>query len=448
TAAATPAAEATPVAEATPAAEPTPAPTTGRSTNYDSAATKITIWFMPNGAQPLQFMANEVEAFVKANPDIGVDYQLVDWGNAFTQIQTALQGGADACVTQLGTTWVPGFSATGGLRPYTADEIAALGGSAAFVPASWELTGVKGSSDVTALPWFVDVRAIAYRKDVFEKAGVDPATAFKDLTSFEAALEKIKAAGGVAPFVHPGRNDWNVWQNASQFLWNYGGDILNGDNKQAAFNSKEGASGIHQLVSLYGKGLTPADTLELNSAQAEQRFGGGEAASIIASSYLISQARSPKDAGGWQSDDARNNLAFAEFPAGPGGQYTFVGGSQLGIFKDCASPEAAVKFVQYLAGAESQARYGNNVGMLPALQTAQDDKAFSDPLYAPFKAAAQKGKAAPAVVQWGGIENAFQTELQGLWEDVAASPGAPVDLAVVETRLNAAAETVNGLLEQ
>ncbi len=324
-----------------------------------------------------------------------------------------------------------------------------MGGSKAFVPAAWKLTGAQGSSEVTAAPWFVDVRALAYRKDVFQKAGVDPKQAFKDLKSFEAALQKVKDANpDVAPFVHPGRNDWNVWQNASQFVWNYGGDILNKDNTQAAFNSDKSVDGVHQLTSFYGKGLTAPDTLELNSAEAEARFGNGEAASIIASSYLISQARSPKDQGGWQSDEARNNLAFAEFPAGPGGQYTFVGGSQLGIFNDCPQPEVAVKFVQYLTSNESQARYASNIGMLPAREEAQKAEAFNDPLYQPFKAGSQKGKAAPAIVEWGGIENAFQTELQGLWEEVAASEGEPIDRETVKQRLDAAAETVNGLLGQ
>lgn len=407
------------------------------------------MWFMPNGAEPLKYVATEAEAFAKANPDIGIDYQLVDWGNAYNQIQTALQGGSDACITQLGTTWVPGFAATGGLRPFTEAEIQAVGGKDAFVAASWRATGIEGSNEVVALPWIVDIRAIAYRKDIFEKAGINPEEAFKDLASFEAALHKIKDANlGIAPFVHPGRNDWNVWQNAAMFMWNYGGDLLTPDNKQAAFNSDESVAGVQQLVSFWPKGLTPEDTLELNSAQAEQRFGEGQAATIMGASYLISSARAPKDSGGWTNDDARNNLAFAEFPAGPGGQYTFAGGSQLAIFKDCPHPEAAVKFVQYLVGKESQARYNAATGFLPPLKAAQDDPAFNDPLWEVFKRAGPKGKSAPAVVQWGGIENALQSELQALWEDVAASPGKPLTKEQIKARLDAAAETVNELLSQ
>lgn len=421
--------------------------TTGKTSNYDTASQQITMWFMPNGAQPLQFLKEEADAFAAANPDIGIDYQLVDWGNAFTQIQTSLQGGSAACITQLGTTWVPGFSVTEGLRPFTEEEIQAMGSEGAFVPVSWELTSYAGSDVISAMPWFVDVRGIAYRTDVFEEAGINPAEAFQDLDSFEAALTQLKDANlEIAPFVHPGRNDWNVWQNTSQFIWNYGGDILGPDNTQATFNSDESVKAVQQFASFYGKGLTAPDTLELNSAQTEARFGNGEAATIIAPSYMISQAKAPKDDGGWQSDEARENFAFAEFPAGPGGQFTFVGGSQLAIFRDCPHPEAAVQFVEYLTSLESQARYASNIGMLPALREAQSNTAFEDPLYEVFKQGSEKGKSAPAIIEWGGVENTFQTELQGVWEDVAASPDTPIDEATIKARLDAAAETVNSLL--
>ncbi|NOK61387.1 MAG: extracellular solute-binding protein [Chloroflexi bacterium AL-W] len=429
------------------ATETDAAATTGKTNNYDTASQQITMWFMPNGAQPLQFMKKEADAFAEANPDIGIDYQLVDWGNAFTQIQTSLQGGSTACVAQLGTTWVPGFSATEGLRPFTDEEIQTMGGEEAFVPVSWELTSYADSDVVSAMPWFVDVRGIAYRTDIFEQAGIDPTEAFQDLDSFEAALMQLKEADlGIAPFVHPGRNDWNVWQNTSQFIWNYGGDILTTDNTQAIFNSDESVKAVQQFASFYGKGLTSPDTLELNSSQTEARFGNGEAATIIAPSYLISQANAPKDNGGWQNDEARANFAFAEFPAGPGGQFTFVGGSQLAIFRDCPHPEAAIKFVEHLTSLESQARYSSNIGMLPALREAQNDAAFEDPLYETFKQGSEKGKSAPAIIEWGGVENTFQTELQGIWEDAAASPDAPIDEATIKARLDAAAETVDGLL--
>src|SRR5579859_1141757 len=296
----------------------------------------LKVWYMPNGGDPAGAMQTEIDAFNQAHPDIAIDAQVVDWGSAFTRIQTGIQGGDAPCITQVGTTWVPGFSAMGGFRPFTADEIASMGGASNFVPASWATAGLAGSGQVTAVPWFADVRAVAYRKDILAQAGLSAPDAFKDWPSFESTLARVKqVAPDMAPLVHPGKNDWNVWQNTSMWIWTAGGDLLSPDYTQALFNSPAAVRGISEFTSLYAKGLTAPDTLELNSAQTDQKFGDGKAFAEISGPWLISNARTDPSKGGWSNDVVRRNLAFAEFPAGPGGSYTFVGGSNLAILNSC-----------------------------------------------------------------------------------------------------------------
>jgi multiple sugar transport system substrate-binding protein len=414
------------------------------------APATIRLWFMPNGADPASALQTEIDAFNQLHPEITIQPEQVDWGSAFTRIQTGIQGGDAPCITQLGTTWVPGFSAMGGLRPFTADEVAAVGGQSNFVPASWATSGLSGTSDVTAMPWFADVRALAYRKDLLAKAGLTPSEAFKDWTSFESTLTKIKQSSPeVSPFVHPGKNDWNVWQNGAMWIWGAGGDLLSPDYSHAVFNSAASVHGITEFASLYGKGLTESDTLELNSAQVEQKFGDGKTFSLITGPWLISNARSAPDKGGWTNATVRQNLAFAEFPSGPGGQYTFVGGSNLAILNSCPSPAAAVAFVNYLVGNESQVRYAQTIGMLPVTQTAQADPNFTtDPLYAPFLSAAAKGKTSAPIAQWGQVEPTLQEQLQAIWDDVGASgKTTPITEDKVKARLDAAARAVDGYLK-
>jgi multiple sugar transport system substrate-binding protein len=434
-----------PTAAAQPTAESQP------TTAGQPGAKTIRLWVMPNGADPDAAIQAEIAAFTAANPDIAVEYEIVGWGDAYGRIQTAVQGGEGPCVTQLGTTWVPTFGTMGGLTTVSADQIAALGGEELFVPASWATAGVEGN--VVSVPWFADVRAIAYRADVFEAAGVDPAEAFSSLDSFIAALETIKAAEvldangtPIAPFLHPGRNDWNVWQNASMWIWSYGGDLLSADGKQATFNSDEAVEGVTVFDGLYGRGLTSADTLELNSSQADSRFGEGTVATYMTGPWVISQARNT-EASGWLPE-AAENLAFAAFPPGPGGQYTFVGGSNLAVLKSCADQEAAFTFVEFLTGKESQIRYSTAIGMLPATLEAQNDATFTgDPLFSVFIDAAKTGKTATNIPAWGQVENNLQTALQALWEDVAAAGiGQTIDADTVRQRLDEAANTVNDLL--
>jgi multiple sugar transport system substrate-binding protein len=419
----------------------------------DPTPTTLTVWVMPNGADPQKAIDTEIAAFNKVHPEITVKTEVIGWGDAYGKIQAAIQGGEGPDITQLGTTWVPTFGAMGGLRPFSEAEIKDMGGAANFVPASWDTASIDGNT--VSVPWFADVRALAYRKDVLDKAGVKPEEAFKDLDSFVAALQKIKAAdpkdaqgNPIAPFLHPGRNDWNVWQNASVWIWAYGGDLLDKDGKKAAFNSDKAAAGVTRFNGLYGLGLTPKDTLELNSAQSDSRFGQGTVAVYLTGPWVISQARDIK-ASGWITDAAAN-LAFAPFPAGPGGQATFVGGSNLAVMKNTKNVEAAMTFMKYLLSKESQNRYANAIGMLPATVEAQKDPAFvQDPMFSVFVKAAPTGKTSMNIAKWGQVENNLQTALQALWEDVAAlGVGKTIDEPSVKKSLDEAAVTVNTLLAQ
>jgi len=436
-------------AEGEASAEASAPPTTGQTSNYDSAGTQFTFWVMPNGPQPLENAVRQAETFSSQNPDIGIRVELVDWSVAYNQIQTALQGGADACVTQLGTTWVSGFQPLGGLRPYTAEEISAMGGAEAFVEASWTTTHQEGSEEIVAIPWFVDSRALAYRTDILEQAGLTPEEAFKDLQSFQATLQKVKETNpDIAPFAHTGRGDWNVIQNASMFIWNYGGNILTEDNKQAAFNSDQAVDAVTFAASLFGQGLTTPDAPEINTVQAENKYAEGSAFSIVTGPWTVGNTTTAAEAGGWENREVAENTAFVEFPAGPGGQFSFVGGSQLGIFNECANPEAAVKFVQFLTSAEAVIPYTTVAGFLPARTDAQQEPAFNTPAYQVFKAAAEKGQVPPTIAQWGGVENIMRTALEGVWEDVQASGSTPITEEAVKARLDAGAQSVNELLAE
>lgn len=432
---------------APPPAAPTQAPQPAAPTSAPAQQpVTIKFWMMPNGPDPNAAIDAEIAAFNRLHPEIKVEYEVVGWGDAYTKIQTAVQGGEGPCLTQLGTTWVPTFGSMGGLRPFSDAEVQAVGGAEAFVKASWDTAAVSGQ--VFALPWFADVRAIAYRKDLLQQAGLTPQQAFKDLESFEAALKTIKEKTGVAPIVHPGKNDWNVWQNAALFIWAYGGELVSPDGKSAAFASDAAVKGVTQFNSFFAKGLTPPDTLELNSSQAEGKFNTGEAATVIVGPWQIANARAPEEKGGVTKVVA-DNLAFAEFPAGPGGQYTFIGGSNLAILKTCQAPEAALTFINYLLTKESQVRFSQAIGLMPAKKEGQADPAFKDdPLYSAFIAASAKGKTSVAIPQWGQVENNLQTALQALWEDVAASGTTPISESQVKARLEEAANTVNTLLGQ
>jgi multiple sugar transport system substrate-binding protein len=163
---------------------------------------------MNNGPQPLQDTQRIVRAFERQT-SVNVKVELVGWDVQFDRIRNAAVSGGGPDVTQAGTTQVLFFAALGGFQDLN-PRIKDIGGKAAYAPGIWQTTQLAGRDGTYAIPWFTEARAIYYRKDVLEKAGIDPATAFRDWDAFQQTLQTIKDkvptidGKPIAPFGSPG----------------------------------------------------------------------------------------------------------------------------------------------------------------------------------------------------------------------------------------------------
>ncbi|HRE46579.1 MAG TPA: sugar ABC transporter substrate-binding protein [Aggregatilineales bacterium] len=436
---------------------------------FTARAQEVTLklWIMPNGPDPAGAVSAEIAAFEAANPGYKVEYEILDWGSAWTRITNAAVSGEGPDVTQLGTTWVGAIDAMDALHHFTDEEIAAIGGKDNFTAASLNTVVRADTTDgaVVSLPWFTDVRAINYRADIFAELGIDPATAFADWDSFTKTLQTIKDAKlmgkdaegkefPIYPIAFPGKNDWNVLHNFAPWVWSAGGDLISADLKTATFNDEKSVEGVAFYASLFTSGFTPPDTLELNSAQVDGLLSSGKAAMIVSGPWNVPNSRTSIDKNGWSDPSKEGNLwpeayAVAEIPAGPAGRYTFVGGSNLGVFKSSANLEGAVKLAQFLVSDSSQARYTQTIGMLPTAKSTLALAEFAgDKDYSVFISAVENGKSYPAIAAWGPIETIMVTNLGALWDDVAGVNGAFDAAKMIPARLAAAAEEVTKALAQ
>ena len=152
--------------------------------------------------------------------------EVVGWDVQFDRIRNAAVSGEGPDITQAGTTQVPFFAALGGFEDL-ASRVDDIGGSGAYADGVWNTTQVDGQDGTWAVPWFTEARSIYYRKDVLEKAGVDPATAFKDWDSFRATLQAIKdKVPGIQPFGAPGKKAFDLVHHVMPFVWDAGGAEL------------------------------------------------------------------------------------------------------------------------------------------------------------------------------------------------------------------------------
>ena len=408
----------------------------------------LNVWIMPNSGTPDQDFMDVIQPFLDENPNIKVTPTVLDWGSAWTKITAAATSGEAPDITQLGTTWVAAVGAMGALEdltPYYKD----FGGEEAFVKATLPTTGIEGEAAKYSVPWFIDQRALYYRKDACEKAGVDPTKDFATWDSFKEALKKLNGVEvegkKMAALGMPGKNDWNVVHNFAWWLWGAGGEYIK-DGK-AAINSPEAVAGIKYYTEFATEGLMPKAALEKNSAEVEALFNAGEYATIFSGAYLAKTIKTEFEKDSEKALDP-NKVGVALVPEGPKGRFAFFGGSTLAMYNSSKNKPEAAKLIAFLASADAQVAYAKKHGNLPANVKSYDDKFITeDAMLSVFKEQSKYGKSYPSIPGWAPSEGLFQKGLSNVWDNVMGVNGA-YDPAKTQTELDAAVNDVNSVLNQ
>jgi multiple sugar transport system substrate-binding protein len=411
----------------------------------------VELWVMPNSLEPIADLERLVKPF-EDKTGIKVVITSVDWGAAWSKITTAATSGDVPDMVQLGSTWTSAISSMGALETFSAEAIAALGGQSVFVPVAWQTSGVEGSNQTTAIPWFVDARALLYRSDVLKKTGLTTAD-LDTWDSFKKSLKKVFDADltiadqAVAPLGISGKNDWNVIHSLAPFIWMAGGDFLSPDRKTCVLDSPEVFDGIAYYISLVRDGYVPMEYLELNTAQVSGNFNSGAVAMYFDGPYEVKTLTRPAAEGGAQGSTTSRNFGVVGYPKGPKGRYTFVGGSNLGIFKMGKNKAAAFALVKYLTSKQTEIDYAKVTGFLPARLDAFTDPYFAnDPNRKVFKDAVMYGKTYPSIPVWGLLEPILTRRFGIMWDYVTS--GEKYNPENIKEQLQLAKKEVETVLAQ
>jgi multiple sugar transport system substrate-binding protein len=401
---------------------------------------------IPNAEQAF---LGTLKPYLEQHKEINVKVKALDWTTAWNDITAAMSQGKGPDIVQLGTTWVPAIAAMNELDDLSA-RVGEAGGPDAYFPASWQSVMLQGRPNVYAVPWFVEARAMYYRKDAFQKAGIDPAAAFDNWQTFETALKKVNGVvidgKPMSAFGIPGKNDWNVQHNIVPWIWGAGGEMLTPDRRAAAFNDEKALEGIMFYTGLVREGVVDKASLEKNTGQIESGFADGQTAVISSGPWMIKNFETPKEQGGFADSPAAKHYGVAPMPAGPKQRVTFTGGSDLAVWKGSRHKEAAWNLIAYLTSDEAQLSYAEKIGMLPARKSVMNSaQLMKEPGYAAFAEALKYGKSYPALPQWGAIETELVQSFSGIWDIVGTDA---YSREAVQQRLNAAASDVNILLKQ
>ncbi|MCY1143417.1 sugar ABC transporter substrate-binding protein [Actinoplanes sp. Pm04-4] len=360
---------------------------TAQAVGEGKATGEITVWAMGTEGEKLAAFA---KAFTAENPDAKVSVTAVPWDSAQQKISSAIAAKQTPDVSMIGTTMQGEFAKTGALDPTPTD----LFQKDSFFPGAWDTTVVDDTA--YGIPWYVETRGLFYRTDLAQKAGFpDGPKTWDDLTAFAQAM-KDKAGAKWGINLQPGKT--GSWQTILPFGWSNGAEI-EADGKWT-FDTPQMTEALTYYQSFFKNKLSPDD---LPQGALEPAFAKGEIASFISGPWHV---------GILNEQGAKGKFAVAPLPTKQSST-SFIGGSNMAVFKDAKNRDAAWKFLAWLSKPDVQAKWYQTVNDLPAVQSAWDDPALSsDPMLKVFGTALESAQAPPSFPTWTQLAATFDVEAE------------------------------------
>ena len=283
--------------------------------------------------------------------------------NAYQKLTVALQGGLQPDITYQYGTSMAALATAPGIMDLT-DRVQDPGFNwNDFSEGARAAATVDGQ--VYGLPALIDNLAIVYNKDLFQAAGVDEPTADWTWDDFRAAAKALtdpsKQQYGFA-FPVDGTED-TVW-HYDAMLWEAGGDILNTDNTEAAFNSP---AGVQALTTLQEMAVTDKSVFldQQNVGKIDDLFNAGKIAMDVTGPWALS---------GYPDI----NYGVQIMPMFDGGSHTTIAGPDMWVMFDNGDGrgDAAWQFMQWFTAAEQVKEDSMTSGHLPIRNSVVNEPGF------------------------------------------------------------------------
>ncbi|MDW8065410.1 MAG: extracellular solute-binding protein [Anaerolineae bacterium] len=358
------------------------------------------------------------EAIVRrfeARYHISVQITWLSWETAWSTLVERVVHRRVPHVSEIGSTWIRVFQAMEALRPFTEQEMHALGVPSRFFPIAVTTASLEGQ--LWGIPWMIDPRVIFYRKGILEKACIpfDPHEAFSSPDRIEQSLAQISLTGVPRPWIVPTRAERITVHHIASWIWSYGGDFVSSDGSKVTFTEEPALTGIRkyfQLSRWMGDSIPLLSTLDANDC-----FYRGEAAVTISGLWIWTL----------EGRQAPQRIGIAR-PPGP----AFVGGSHLVIWKDGEHllPEA-LELIRYLTDSENlSVLAGVSSTSPPALPSLVPEavRGLSEVEIQLLLEVIQQGRTLSDIRLWGIIEERLLQAFGSIWESLAS--GMEIDQAI------------------
>ncbi|MGW5735176.1 MULTISPECIES: ABC transporter substrate-binding protein [Streptomyces] len=329
-----------------------------------SGATRVRLWSWLTG------MDQYVAAFNAAQRAVHVELSVIAAGTSggYAQQTNAIRAHNAPDVLHVEYQALPQIATTGGLRDLSADVDDLAGG---FLPAAWR--AVRPGGKTWAVPMDFCPMAFFYRRDLFDKAGIEVPRTWAEFGRAATAVRQADPGARITTFP---LNDGAFF---AAMAWQAGDPwwAVTSDAWQVAIDGPgtlRVADYWQDMIASGRTARTATGTQSWISAMHHGRLWG-----MLGATWGVGMLKKslPADRGRW---------AVAPLPTWGGNPSTGVwGGSAFGVCAESEVPEAALTFLRWLSTDPAVPRIGSTVtfpspAYLPSRRVAR--KAYEDGYFA------------------------------------------------------------------
>ena len=387
------------------------------SSNDDGGAESADIRVWLNGTDTPQEARDWLKkTFEEQNPGSTLTIEQQEWDGLVEKLTTALSSESETPdVVEIGNTQAPTFTSAGAFADL-ADELDDLGGDD-LLPGFVDGATVDGKT--YAVPYYAGSKYIFYRKDLFEKAGLEVPTTLEEFVDAAVTLKQDNPKpANFSGFWFPGQD----WRNGAAFIWSAGGDLAveDGGEWSPALSSEGSLAGLEMAQQLFTEASgAPKDG---NEADPWTPFCAGEVGMMSTPGWVKGLIEA-EDTG--CPDTFAKEMGVFALP-GPDSEPApvLLGGSDIAIAAKSPHQDLAQEAVELMLSDEYQTILAEN-GLTPAKESLAP--LLGDDEYAEATvAAASNAKLTPAAPGWANVEGS--RVLEDLFSGIAQG-GDVADLA-------------------
>ncbi|MEU0172938.1 extracellular solute-binding protein [Streptomyces massasporeus] len=398
-----------------------PQTSSNSSSDKDEKTGTLRVWlFQEVGNAPKQKVVDSVVAgFEKAHKGAKVDVEYIPIDTRAQRVKAAFNDPASAPdVMEYGNTDTAGYVKDGGLLDVT-KEFGDWGEAKDTDPTAKQSVTVDGK--LYGAPFYVGVRALYYRTDVFKELGLSVPRTMDELASTARAIRAARpelyglVVGGAYTY------------GAMPFVWANGGELANGKSGSYAsgIDSAEARKGIKAYTSLFGDDNCPAAKCAgMGGNDTISAFAAGKAGMAIGGDFSHTAVEAGK---------VKGKYAVVPLPGVKSGSIApaFAGGNNIGVLKSTSHRTLAVQLMEQLASKKTQSELFDAMGFLPTFTDVRQQVARQEPFVKPFVRTLSAGtKFVPASPAWAQIDSSlvlptmFQEVISGKKDVTKASDDA------------------------